>query len=98
MTHPFIKAVQKAYDEHGLPPGICYIGVGKFWTRDENRFWVWPCPAGVDMATKSASGKTMEKAYQAAIEMFPQILEDSEQKARAIEALQAAGLPISMLK
>ncbi len=67
MTHPFIEAVQAAYDTHGLPPGICYVAVGSLVTGTTPHFTAYATPQSGALANCSAQADTAAGVVTAAL-------------------------------
>jgi hypothetical protein len=100
MTHPFIEALQAAYDTHGLPPGICYVSLGSLVSGCAPRFHAYIAPArdGYSTPDFAGNGDTLQEAIDAAFAARDAGGEEAA-KREAVRALVAAhGYDPNMVK
>ncbi len=98
MTHPFIAAVQAAYDAHGLPPDVASVHISAPTTwRPEPYF-------GVTMKHRSdchGFGKALAGAYAHAQDVVARLdaaRRDDEAKEAARKLLADAGLSPDLVR
>jgi len=96
MTHPFIQAVQAAYDTHGLPDGIASVKIGSI-VGETKPFTAWAIADKPGQIGASASGITVDEAVAGALtrHMAAAVMKAERETARAV--LAAAGLDPDMV-